>query len=197
MENENDFSPEQSLQLIEGMINKAKNRFSDDSFLYLLWGWVVFICSVVHFLLLKFQWAKQPEMIWLLTWVTVVVQIIYLVKQRKKETVKTYTDEVINYLWVTFGISMFLVSFILSKQNSWILLYPIVLLLYGIPTFLTGVIMKFMPLKIGGISCWLLCIIATLIPPVYTLLLLAIAMMMAWIIPGYLLKAKFKKQTHE
>jgi hypothetical protein len=74
-------------------------------------------------------------------------------------------------------------------------LYPIVLLLYGIPTFLTGIIMKFTPLKVGGISCWVLCVIATLVPPIYTLLLLAIAMLAAWIIPGYLLKTRFKNQN--
>jgi hypothetical protein len=195
MENEANLSPEQSLQLIEGMINKAKNRFSDDSFLYLLWGWVIFICSVGHFIMLQLQLFKHPEIIWMLTWLTVIVQIVYLVKQKKRETVKTYTDEIINYLWVTFGISMFLISYIIGRENSWIILYPIVLLLYGIPTFLTGIIMKFTPLKVGGISCWVLCVIATLVPPIYTLLLLAIAMLAAWIIPGYLLKTRFKNQN--
>ena len=43
-----DFSPQQSLQLIEGMINKAKNRFPKNGFLYLLWGWVIMISAISH-----------------------------------------------------------------------------------------------------------------------------------------------------
>jgi hypothetical protein len=195
MDNDSKFSPIESLAIIEGMINKAKNNFSDDSLLYLLWGWVVFFCSIIHFILLKLSIVQHPEMVWMLTWVAAIVQIIYLIKQKKKERVKTYADEIISFLWICFGISMFTITFIFARMNTWIVMYPIALLLYGFPTFLTGIIMKFKPLKIGGIICWLLSIGATFIEPVYALLFLAIAMLAAWIIPGYLLKVRFKKQT--
>lgn len=195
MDNDTNFSPTESLAIIESMINKAKNNFSNDSFLYLLWGWVVFFCSITHFVLLKLMIIKHPEMIWMLTWFAVIVQIIYLIKQKKKERVKTYADEVINFLWICFGISMFTITFIFARLNTWNVMFPIALMMYGFPTFLTGVIMKFNPLKIGGIICWLLSIAATFIQPIYALLFLAIAMLAAWIIPGYLLKAHFKKQS--
>ncbi|MBP9741377.1 MAG: hypothetical protein KBD28_11860, partial [Chitinophagaceae bacterium] len=120
METKDNFSPQESLAMIEGMINKAKNNFTDDSFLYLLWGWVVFICSIGHFIMLKFTTWQHAEMIWMLTWVTVAIQIVYLVKKQKKERVKTYTDEIISYLWVTFGISMFMVSVIIARANTWV-----------------------------------------------------------------------------
>ncbi|MBX2932066.1 MAG: hypothetical protein KF781_08985 [Chitinophagaceae bacterium] len=192
---EKEISAQQSLEIIEGMINKAKNKFSDNSFLYLLWGWVIFICSVGHFIMIKFSLFNNPEYIWAATWVAVIYQIIYLVKQGKKETVKTYTDEVINYLWVSFGISMFIITVILGRGNTWITLYPIILMMYGTPTFLSGVIMRFTPLKVGGICCWCLAIAATFTPSLYVLLLLALAVVTAWIIPGYLLKVKYKKDN--
>lgn len=195
MDKDTKFSPTESLVIIESMINKAKNNFSDDSFLYLLWGWVVFFCSITHFVLLKLNIIKHPEMVWMLTWVSVIVQIIYLVKQKKKERVKTYADEIISFLWICFGISMFTITFIFARLNTWNVMFPIALMMYGFPTFLTGVIMKFNPLKVGGIICWLLSIVASLIQPIYALLFLAIAMLAAWIIPGYLLKAHFKKQS--
>jgi hypothetical protein len=89
MEQEN-FSPQQSLQLIDSMINKAKNRFNENGFLYLLWGWVIFISAIVHFVALKFQLFKKPEIIWFSTIAATLYQIFYLVKAKKKETVKTY-----------------------------------------------------------------------------------------------------------
>jgi hypothetical protein len=54
--------------------------------------------------------------------------------------------------------------------------------------------MRFTALKIGGIICWCLSIVAVMVAPVYVLLLLAAAVIAAWIVPGYLLRKKFKNQ---
>ena len=43
------FSGMSGLQTIEEMINKARNQFSEDGFIYLLWGWVILFCSISHF----------------------------------------------------------------------------------------------------------------------------------------------------
>lgn len=66
-------------------------------------------------------------------------------------------------------------------------------MLYGIPTFLSGVIMRFTPLKVGGICCGILAMASSYIHNEYILLLLAAAVIAAWIIPGYILKNRFKK----
>ena len=194
MQQEN-FSPKDSLLLIDSMINQAKNRFSENGFLYLLWGWLILFCSTGHFILLKLQLFKHPEIIWASCWLAVIFQIVYLVRKKKKETVKTYSDEIIGNIWMCFGICMMVLSIIVSRNNLWMYMYPIILMLYGIPTFLSGVAMQFKPLKIGGISCWALAILSTFILPIYYLLLLAAAVLIAWIIPGYLLRKKFKNQN--
>ncbi|MEO6254636.1 MAG: hypothetical protein ABIO79_15095 [Ferruginibacter sp.] len=194
MESEN-FSPKDSLLLIDSMINQAKNRFSENGFLYLLWGWLILICSIAHFVLLKLQLFKHPEIIWASCWLAVIFQVIYLVKTKKKEVVKTYSEEIVNYVWISFGISMFILSFILGKSHGWEYLYSLFLMLYGIPTFLSGIVMQFKPLKIGGMACWVLALVSTFILPVYGLLLLGVAMIAAWIIPGYLLRKKYNQQN--
>ena len=84
MRDENDISETGSLQLIESMINKAKNQFDENGHLYLLWGWVVLFCSVAHFILLYFVSYDRAYLVWLLTWGVVIYQIIYLSKKRKK-----------------------------------------------------------------------------------------------------------------
>ncbi len=194
MESEN-FSPKDSLLLIDSMINQAKNRFSENGFLYLLWGWLILICSLGHFILLKLQLLKNPEIIWSSCWLAVIFQVFYLVKTKKKEVVKTYSEEIIGYIWVCFGISMFVLCFILGKSHGWEYLYSLFLMLYGTPTFLSGIVMQFKPLKIGGITCWVLAIVSTFILPIYGLLLLAVAMIAAWIVPGYLLRKKYNQQN--
>lgn len=186
------FSPKDSLLLIDNMINQAKNRFSENGFLYLLWGWLVFFCSIAHFILLKLNLLERPEIIWASCWIAVIYQIIYLSRKEKKETVKTYSEKIINYIWVSFGICMFVVSVIVSKTDNWNIINSLILLFYGTPTFLSGIAMQFKPLVIGGIICWALATVSVFISPIYVLLLLAVAVISAWIIPGYLLRAKYK-----
>ncbi len=189
------FSPKDSLLLIDRMINQANNRFNENGFLYLLWGWLILISAMGHFVMLKFKLFKHPEMIWMSCWLAIVFQIIYLVRKKKKEKVKTYSENIIDNIWMSFGICMMVLSIISSRINLLQQIYPLILLMYGIPTFLSGVVMQFKPLKIGGVTCWVLAIVSTYLASIYYLPLLAAAVLVAWIIPGYQLKLKFQNQN--
>ena len=193
MSHQEQLSAQSSLALIESMINKAQNRYSENGTLYLLWGWIIFTCSLGQYALLSYtSMGANTGLIWMLTLVALGYQFYYLKQKEKKETVKTYTDEMIGYVWMVFGISMGFVSFISLKLGGWQLMYALILLLYGMPTFLTGAIMRFTPLKIGGIVCWGLSVLAVFISTMEVILLLIPAVVSAWIIPGYILRAKFK-----
>jgi FtsH-binding integral membrane protein len=197
MEEEN-FSGQQSLEIIESMINKAKNQFSENGYLYLLWGWWVFACSIIEFILLN---VMHSEWHWIVWWSVILVlgyQFFYLRKKIGRQRVRTYTDEIIGFVWITFLILMILIVFLLGRindPNKFALIDPAFLVLYGMPTFLSGIILKFKPLFIGGIGCWILSVISTFVPPEYHLLFLPVAMIIAWIIPGYMLRKKYKSQT--
>lgn len=188
-------SREESLSLISGMINNAKNRFSETGHLYLLWGFVIFTCCITQFIMLYFFKDNRAYYVWYSTWVVVIYQFYYLFKKRKSEKVKTYTDEIVNYVWLTFVICSFILVYILIKHNTLHAINACVLVMYGMPTFLSGVILRFKALRIGGIICWLLAIGAMFTTYQFQLLLLACAVIAAWIIPGYLLRAKFKKEN--
>jgi hypothetical protein len=195
MEKETGFSHTESLALIESMINKATNRFNEDGFLYLLWGWVVLFCSVAEFILLRVQYEKH-YLVWIVTWIAVIYQIFFIRKRRRKLTVRTYTDDIIKYVWITFLIMMGLMTWLINTiqvQDSYKMIDPLFLAIYGVPTFLSGIILRFKPLVWGGTGCWLLSVLSVAIPVEYNLLLVAAAMIMAWIIPGYLLRIKHKK----
>lgn len=191
------FSPEQSLQLIGAMINKAKGRFSENGHLYLLWGWAVLVCSITQFILMKYVKWENHYLVWLSMWLVLIYQAIYLSRRKKKEKVRTYTDEIIAVVWITFVVLMFLFGFLFGSLlggEYYRFINPGFLTLYGMPTVLSGTILRFRALIIGGVSCWLLAILSVFIPYDYQLLLLAVAVVCAWIIPGYLLRKRFKNQ---
>ena len=195
--NQENFSAQDSLQVIHSMIEKAKNQFSENGHLYLLWGWVVFVCSVAQFILLKYVQYEKHYYVWMATWLAVIYQVFYLRRQQKGQRVQTYTDKMMGYIWISFFILMVLVGFSIGeagKENYYKLISPVFLAMYGVPTFLCGIFLRFRPLVIGGIGCWALSVIAHFIPADFQLLLLSAAMIIAWIIPGYSLQKKYKQQ---
>ena len=194
-ENENKMSEQESLSIIAGMINNARNRFSETGHLYLLWGFVIFVCCITQFIMLHFFKNNDAYYVWYLTWVVTIYQFYYLFKKRKRERVKTYTDEIIGFVWLTFVICSFILVYILIKNNAIDAINAAILVMYGMPTFLSGVLLRFKPLKIGAFICWALAFAAMFTNYEYQLLLLSLAVVAAWIIPGFILRAKFKKEN--
>ncbi len=195
---EENISGQESFAIIESMINKAKNQFSENGHLYLLWGWVIFITSLLQFVLLSIVHYSNHYIVWVLPWLTVIYQVFYLAKQKRRKRVATYTDHIIGFVWLSFFVLLILFGFILGhelRSDYYKLICPTSLALYGMPTFLSGIILRFRPLVIGGIGCWLLSIATLFARYDYQLLFLPVAMVIAWIIPGYLLQIKYKRQT--
>jgi len=197
--NEENFDPKESLLLIESMINRAKDKFAEDGSMYLLWGWVVFVCSLTQFVLMHFFKYPYHYIVWFASWIIVIYQLVYIRKKIKRRKVRTYTGYILGYVWLTFVIVIFLLAFLigrLTEGDYYIHISPILLTIYGIPIFLSGIILRFKPLVVGGIGCWILSIAAMLIDNYdYQFLLIPLAMIIAWIIPGYLLRAKYKLQS--
>ena len=188
-------SEKESLEIISSMINKAKNSFSEKGYLYLLWGWVILGCCITQFVLLHFFNYTDAYYVWFATWLVVIFQMIYLKKKKKTEKAKTYTNEINKMVWFTFFICMMLVIFICGQFKKFEMINPLLLMLYGVPTFLSGIIMKFKALIAGGICCWLLASISPFVSYENQLLLLGSAVIAAWIIPGYFLQKKYKNEN--
>lgn len=190
------FSEQDSLAIISSMINKARNQFTENGYLYLLWGWVILICSLSHFVLQQVLNIENFYLVWMLIGPTVLYQFIYLRRKIKRATVRTYTDEIIGYVWVVFIIcAVLLVTLLSSHLKSPDYATIIWLVMYGMPTFLSGAILKYRGLMIGAISCWVLAIATLFIPVQYHMLLLAVAIVCGWILPGYGIQQKFKKEN--
>jgi len=60
---EKEFNETESLALIREMIENAKARLGESSFFFLLWGWLVLIASLLHFILL-FTGFQYPYLPW-------------------------------------------------------------------------------------------------------------------------------------
>ncbi len=192
-DNENEFSPEQSLRLISSMIETTKNSLKDSSHYFLLWGWAVMIACIGQYYLKVIVNYPNHYIVWWITPFVLLVHVFFIVRDRKKEKVRTFINEAGSYLWTAIGLSFFATSFVFGKIG-WEHCYPFYIILYGIGTYVSGSLIKFKPLIIGGIICFPLTIITAYLGFDYQIIMLALAILVSYIIPGYLLRTKYKKQ---
>jgi hypothetical protein len=193
-EDEQLLSEKESLRLIAEMINRSKNSFVDSGIGPLCWGILVTFCSITTFLALQFNF-ELPFNVWLLTFIALIPQVYFSSKRKKTRQFVTHDEEVVRYTWTAFAITIFLITHYSiqihpSDSNS------LFLLLYGIPTFITGGMKRFKPMIAGGIVCWICCIIAVYTSLKADMLLIALSATCAWLIPGIMLRRKYLKLKH-
>ncbi len=189
MENQNTLSEKESLELIGKMIHTVKNDINDNSFYYLLWGWLVFIASMGHWI---WQYFTLPMPY--LTWIVLmplggIISIYYGFKFERKQKVRTYIDDIMKFVLIAFLVSLFMVLLFMPKLT--IYTYPMVMMVYAIWLFISGGALRFKPLIYGGIVNWILAIGAMYVGFQTQLLLLALAVLLGYIIPGHMLKSRY------
>lgn len=183
---EETLSPRESLDLIADAITKTKEDLRDNGFGYLLWGWLIAAASFAFFFLKEytsFQFYFIPFPV--LSAVGVILTIIWL-RKKNKGTTLSYTTYFINKLWTVLGVCFFVVVFINVSQGG--IPFTYTLLIAGIGTLVSGWVMKFRPLVIGGILLLAAAIVSVYVADEYKPLLHGVSIVAGFLVPGYLLK---------
>jgi hypothetical protein len=187
MEAKDDYN--EKLDVILKMIENSKTNIRDNAFFYLLWGWLVLAASLTHFVLMQLG-IPYSFLAWpVLMTIGMVASIIAGIRLGKRSSYITHLDKAIIYLWWGFFFTVLvLLAFSLSGLIQWSISNALIISLYGLGTFVSGGILKFKPLIFGGISCWVISLLVFVIPFEYTLLLVAISIIIAYLVPGYMLR---------
>lgn len=185
MEPSNELTANQSLELISRMIREAKGRVQANSFYYLLWGWVIVLANLGMFTLDRIGF-ERPYLIWLITIPAWIISIVWGFRNRRSSTTATHFERVSSALWFSLGVVIFTLVAFGSKINYQ--LGPIILMISAIPTFTSGVILKFKPLVAGGVLFWIAGIVSFLLPREFQPLVGAVAITCCYLVPGYMIK---------
>jgi hypothetical protein len=110
--------------------------------------------------------------------------------QGRKEHVHTYADMIYMWTWIGFLFVATALMVFLNLEKRYDLIPPFILLAAGFPTFVSGFIIKFKPLIFGGISLWIIAIIAYFAGDNIAAFAVPAGMITGYLIPGYLIRRK-------
>jgi len=188
---EKELSPKESLDLINSMIGKARERYTDNSFHFLLWGWLVILASVLHYWFAVEAIIEEPQMAWIIMPIGAIISTVYGIRQDKRARVTHYTDKLYGWLWMSIGVSMVII--IVNGQYLNFQIIPLILMVAGIGTFVSGSMMKVKILQLGAICLWVGSIAAFQFEELYQLPINALSIAIGYLLPGYIMKSKAKK----
>lgn len=222
MSEEKVLTEKESLELIATMIQKAKNNFHERGTSAIMWGALIGFCGLFSFLQFQFNFSIGGLDIWYLALIAIIPQIYLSIKESKEVKVKTHHQEALNAVWLVYGITIFGVVVygnlvpgateeILKSVNKELLekniltgevahyrpqVYSqssLLLLVYAFPTLVTSMVKKFKPMFYGAILCYALFLVSLFTPVKYDMLFNGIAGIFNWLIPGLILKNRYKK----
>jgi hypothetical protein len=193
---------QESLAIIQQMIQTAKNEQKDDGKGWIIWGWLIFFASLFTFLNLKFSWVSDFffwNVFGIFTLVLLGVRAAQQLFIRKKEKVRTYTKDLFDKLNIGFVISLMLIIFSMNRLNDVASVDPrkgfaLLLGLYGFWILIYGAALNFKPSVIGAYITWVFAFVSLFVINFeYTMLLHAAAALCGYIIPGYIANKEFNK----
>lgn len=177
----------ESVKIIDKMIAESKRSLHNYSYYFIIWGILMAAAGITEYIL------KDSDFAWIVWpiggFVGGIFSFIVGYIQDKKQNVKTTMDRVYAYTWISFGFCLILaITYSLSIERP---PHALVLLLAGGATFISGGIAKFKPFIIGGLLIEVGAILcAFLVPFELHGLVMAVAMVLGYLIPGFMLRKK-------
>jgi len=183
---------EDSLRVITEMINKTRVSVAQASFHLLLWGWLIFACSLSEFVLWKYAGWANSWYVWFAVIAGVFVSLAYGFVKGKRERIFTYGTKIYIWTWIAFFLAsvVFFIVFPVKTGN----VGKYMLLIAAIPLLISGVILNFWPMMWGAVAFWILAILAHFGGETVSGLAMPAAMVIGYLVPGYLLR---KRGSHD
>ncbi len=194
---------QESLQIIQQMIQTAKLEQKDDGKGWIIWGWLIFLASIFTYLNLQFEWVSTFffwNVFGVFTLVLLAYEIIKDFVVKRKERVRTYTNDLFKKLNIGFAISLFLIIFSMNLSEGSLVVHPIkgfalLLGLYGFWILIYGAVLNFKPSIFGAYITWAFAFASLFVNSFeWTMLLHAAAVLCGYIIPGHIANKEFNKE---
>jgi hypothetical protein len=198
-DNEKELSQEESLMIIQQMINTAKKEQKDDGRGWIIWGWMLFVASILTVINLHYKCFNLFFFWNILGVFTLIFLSVDLVKAfviKDKARVKTYTKSLFDKLNAGFFICIMFNILAINLGVGPVKGFALLIGLYGFWILIYGTALDFKPSVIASFITWTFGFIALFQTDFEVVMLLhAGAVLVGYIIPGHIANREFKKIT--
>lgn len=178
----------ESLALITEMIQHSQMKLKRGKGLpFLVFGYVTLAVSVLVYYLL----VNTANSLYNLCWLAIpAVGFVLMAMLRKRNTgyARTYLDRIVRNVWWVIGSAIFFVSF--SAGFIRIPVMPILILLLGAGTCITGSVIRFRAVVIGGAIGIAAFLALFFVSGYYQVLAYGLTVCLMMVIPGHYLNYK-------
>jgi hypothetical protein len=180
-------TPSESLRVIESFIDRTKRNLKAKSFDLLLWGILISLASLSHYFLLTTLNYENPWLPWPILMIGgTVFTCIYHATNKKERQVRTFADNFLMWLSICSGLIFFVIAFLCVRQN--ISPFPFMLAHASLLIFVTGAILRFRPLVVGGVLFIASSIVSSFLEYESQLLFCAVVVIVGYLVPGILIR---------
>lgn len=199
---EKELNAAESIELIGRMIDNTRQRLERHAGTpFLIWGYATIATTAAVAAALLRTGDARWNWLWfalpLLGW-----SGMLLARRRQGERlVRTFVDRVIDLVWTVSGIaSLAAVLPPLLGLADRMPVLSVILMMMGTSTAVTGLVIRFRPLAVGGFAAIVLAPALLVAPPFWNLLLFGTGFVLMMIVPGHILNHRSdhpKDDRHE
>ncbi len=190
-----EFSHEDGLKTIYAMITSTKNTMGENYLFYLVWGYLVGLACILEFLLMRIVQYERHYIVWpVLMGLGMVLSGVLTFRRQKTSTHKSFIGNIMGYLWGGWLVSLLIIMFFTTQLDNHSLILPFTMVMYGLGIFISGGVISYRPLIIGGIISWIAALVSYFQPYNVQLLLMTATVIVSYIIPGHMLRIEAKKE---
>jgi hypothetical protein len=201
---ETKFTEQQSLAVISEMIERARHNVQKGSANSMIfWGYAVAITAVLNFILWHIL-ANSNQSYWAWALMIPCWLIDYFLSRKidRSSIVKTQIDTIITGAWRAFGVAViafviliYWIAFEWKQPILFLFITPGIMLMVSMAQYVTATATHYKPFKYGAFIMWIGAVLSIVVPFFFKkgadqFLILAIAMILSFVIPGHSLNRK-------
>ena len=174
------------IEVIASAINNTRENLKPLSINFIFWGCLVIVMSLFNYAFPSLIASTQygDVLFWtVLPLIGMILTIYYNIKYRNKTGYETYLNRVVKIIWGVFNLSWIYIialSFTLKSFHP----VPPILFLLGMMLIITGLIIKFKPITLGGIFLTIFTFYLNFNPGINLLLVNIIGVSLGMLVPG-------------
>ena len=176
-------STEKQIETINNVINSTKENLKPISVNFIFWGLLITLMSLFHYAFPSLIHSSQLLYWTVLPLIGMILTVYYNIKIRKKAGYETYLSRVIKIIWGVFNLSwiyIIVLSFTLKSFHP----VPPILFLLSLILIITGLIIKFKPVILGGIFLTIFTFYLNFNPEFNLLLVNVVGVSLGMLVPG-------------